>query len=308
LSLRSLVKQTLGAAGFYRARLASQPYSGVAVLAYHGIRDDRASRPTHFGELHVTAARLASHLEMMRSLDCTFIGWTEWCDIATGLRPLPPRAVMVTFDDGYRSVLTHALPMLQDFNVPAVVFVCTAPVERRVRFWFDALAEQGEDAVERAKSMGHAEWRDLIEAIEMPVLADDPHAPMSIDEVRHLASQRGITIGAHTMTHPILSRADVSEQRAELRGCRASLEAWVNQPVTAFAYPNGRSAIDFTPDTEREVDAAGFTHAFATDSGFADPSRSRLAHPRFLMLDTVEASELAHRLAVSWPAAHAAAN
>ena len=307
MNLRSHVKQALGAVGYYRARLSSQPYSGVAVLAYHGIRDDR-SRQMHLGELHVTAARLASHLEMLRGLDCTFIGWTEWCDIASGVRPMPARAVMVTFDDGYRSVLTQALPVLQQFDVPAVVFVCTTPVERQVRFWFDALSERGDDAVERAKEMCHAEWCELIQSIEMPVRADDPHAPMSIDEVRELASHNGITIGAHTMTHPILARADRAAQRAELRGCRAALELWLNQPVTAFAYPNGRSALDFTLGTECEVAAAGFTHAFSTDPGFADPCGPRFAHSRFLVLDTVDASELAHRLAVAWPAAHAATN
>jgi peptidoglycan/xylan/chitin deacetylase (PgdA/CDA1 family) len=303
MTIRTHLKQALGAIGYYRARLSSQPYPGVAVLGYHGIRDDRASM--RFGELQVSAARFASHLETLRGLDCTFIAFDDWGAIADGRQPLPPRAVMVTFDDGYRSVYADALHLLEKYEVPAIVFVCTDPVERQVRFWFDALAERhGESAVEQAKALTYSEWRDLVDRSEMQVAPEDPHAPMSIDEVREMAAHPLIAIGAHTATHPILARGDVDAQREEIRRSRESLEQWLGRRVAAFAYPNGRPGMDFTEATEREVETAGFTHGFALQSGFADPRVARYSHPRFLMLDTVEPAELAHRLSVAWPAAH----
>lgn len=299
------IKRALRSTGFYRRRLARAPYRGVAVLTYHGIRDDRwPAGAMQFGELHVTAARLSAHLETLRELDCNCLGWQDWCDIADGRRALPPRAVMVSFDDGYRSVLTQALPILERYQVPAVVFVCTGPVERQVRFWFDAVASDGEAAVEQAKLKPYAEWQDLVARRETPVSADDPHAPLSTRDVQALAEHPLVAIGGHTVNHPILARADVATQRDEIRGSRRSLEEWVRRPVTAFAYPNGQPGIDFTSETSTETEALGFAHAFTTASGFADPSTARYQHPRFFMLDSVDGSELAHRLAVTWPTAY----
>jgi peptidoglycan/xylan/chitin deacetylase (PgdA/CDA1 family) len=299
-------KRVLRSLGYYRRRLASSPGAGVAVLAYHAVRDDRwPAGSMHFEELHVTAAHFDAHCAVLRALNCSILSLADWSAIASGERPLPPRAVMVTFDDGYRSILTHALPVLERHEVPAAVFVCTDPVERQTRFWWDAVAERrGEAAVEDAKSLPQRAWRELVLAEEMPASADDPHAPLSCLELQRLAAHPLVSIGAHTVTHPILANADARVQFGEIRSSRASLEDWVQRPVTAFAYPNGARGTDFTSVAEREVEAAGFEHAFAVGSGFADPRANRFAHPRFLVLDSVDANELAHRLAVSWPAAH----
>jgi peptidoglycan/xylan/chitin deacetylase (PgdA/CDA1 family) len=296
-------KQALRAAGFYRHRLHANPYRGVAVLAYHGVRaNDLPASAMHFENLHVTAARLASHCACLRALGCALLSFDEWQRIARGDRPVPERAVLVTFDDGYRNVLTCGVPVLERYAIPAVVFVCTGPVERGVRFWFDAVASRsGEDEVERAKALDHRAWRELADRFEVAATAADPHAPLTIDELRRLAAHPLVTIGAHTASHPILARAPVAAQREEIAASRRTLERWIGSSVTAFAYPNGRPAVDFTSQTVSVVREAGFTHAFTTAAGFADPGVDPLEHPRFLMLDSVDASELAHRLAISWP-------
>lgn len=302
MRLASRIKQALGSVGAYRAWLASHSYPGVAVLAYHGVRPDSLPDGSlHLEELHVRASRLDAHCRMLRALGCSPLSFTDWCDIAAGRRPLPPRAVMLTFDDGYRSVLTEALPVLERHAMPATVFVCTGPVERQVRFWFDALAERrGHDAVAHAKTLAYDEWRDAVTRDEMRVAPDDPHAPLTITEVRQLSAHPLVAIGAHTETHPMLARAPERVQREEIQRSRASLEAWLGRPVTAFAYPNGRPGEDFTTVAARAVADAGFAHAFAIRAAFANPADGRYGHPRFMMLDAIDAAELAHRLAVTW--------
>ena len=303
MTLRETTKQALQVFGFYRHRLQRSPYPGVAVLAYHGVRDDQLPPGSVcFEALHVTASRLASHCECLRALGCSPLSLEDWQEIARGARRLPPRAVLMTFDDGYRNVLTCGLPVLERYGIPAVVFVCTRPVEKQVRFWFDAVAARyGEDAVERAKGLDYAEWRELSDRSEMPAAADDPLAPLTVGELQRLAAHPLIAIGAHTASHPILSRSAAVAQRDEIDESRTALEGWIGRPPSAFAYPNGRPLVDFTPETTALVAASGFTHAFTTHAGFADPVATPFEHPRFLMLDSVDASELAHRLSMSWP-------
>jgi peptidoglycan/xylan/chitin deacetylase (PgdA/CDA1 family) len=298
----SAAKQTLAMVGAYRMLLAAAPFCGVAVLAYHGLRDDRWRRGTmRFEPLHVAAATFAAHCSVLRTLGCAMLSLADWREIAAGLRPVPPRAVMLTFDDGYRTVLTHAVPVLERHRIPATLFACTTPIERQIRFWFDAVAERhGEGAVEQAKTLPHGQWRDLVAANEMAAADDDPHAPLTIDELRSVAAHDLIGIGTHTATHPILARASIEVQREEIAQSRRALESWLERPVTSLAYPNGRPGIDLTDDTVAAARAAGIEHAFSTQQGFAVPTRERYGYPRWLMLDSVSAPELAHRLAVSW--------
>jgi peptidoglycan/xylan/chitin deacetylase (PgdA/CDA1 family) len=295
------IKSTLHALGAYRHRLAVQPYPGVAVLAYHAVRASAAT-PMHGANLHVTAARLDEHCRALRALDCAPLSLDEWAAVASGRRAAPPRAVMITFDDGYRSVLTDALPVLERHGIPATVFVCTGAVGRQVRFWFDAVAAaEGEEAVERAKALAYGEWRDLAARAERPVGAGDPHAPLTVDELRQLAAHPLIAIGAHTVTHPILAKAPAAVQRDEIAGSCAALRTWIGTAPAAFAYPNGRRGIDYTVDTVRMLGDCGIAHAFRVGDAFAVPRESPLEVPRFLMVDAVSGVELAHRLALAWP-------
>ena len=78
------------------------------------------------------------------------------------------------------------------------------------------------------------------------------------------------------------------------------LEAWTGRPVRAFAYPNGESATDYTPETVKLVEESGFDFGFTTRPGFATPYEPALEHSRFVMLRGVSAAELGHRLAHSW--------
>lgn len=301
MNLRHLGKQVLDASGFYRRRLRERPYRGVAVLAYHGIRSDalpEGSMP--FEQLHVTARHFDQQCRVLRDM-CRILTFDEWNRIAAGEMPIPERAALVTFDDGYRSVLTEALPILERHEIPAIVFLCTDPIERGRQFWFDSMAIRlGEGAVERVKDLPWREWREAVAQHETP--ADTgPTAPLTIDEVRTLASHPLVTIGSHSATHPLLGRAPVEIQLAELQESRAKLESWIERRVSAFAYPNGRPRIDYTADTIRALTATGFRHAFAVGHQFARYEMSRFEQYRFLMLDGMHGTELAHCLALSWP-------
>src|SRR5438128_2578328 len=109
--MRRAVKQTLFSVGYYHQRLSQIDFDGVAVLCYHGVRaagDDAGP----FADLHVTAETFERHCRLLATA-CHPISLDDLRSARDGRRPLPRRPVIVTFDDGYRGVLEHALPTLE---------------------------------------------------------------------------------------------------------------------------------------------------------------------------------------------------
>jgi len=299
-AVRSHAKALLMSAGHYGRRLAGRRFPGVAVLCYHGVRSDHLPKGAMPLEaLHVGQRELSEHCRLIAETCHPIELATFQAALAGG--PLPPRPVLVTFDDGYRSVLSLALPVLRHFRIPAAVFAISGPIADGRLFWFDAVARLlGKAEVERAKQLPYAAFRELALRHAQTAVVDDPCAPLSVAELRSLAAAPDIAIGAHTVEHPILARAALAEQRAEIVGSRERLEGWLDRPVTTFAYPNGRPGLDYTPETLALLAELGFAAGFNTANGFARPTSPPLEVPRFLMLSGISATELAHRFSYSW--------
>src|SRR5712691_6773708 len=292
MTVQEHIKHALDSLGMYRSLLRLHPFAGVAVLVYHGVRaDDWPAGTMRHEMLHVRAQRLDDHCRALRDL-CTPISLSDWRAVAAGEARAPERPALVTFDDGYRTVLRHALPVLDRHRIPAVVFVCTNPVERQERFWFDAVAEVfGDETADDAKRLEYGARRALADQAAMAAAIDDPHAPLTIAELQILASHPLIAIGAHTASHPILARAPLDVQREEIAKSRTALETWLGRPVNAFAYPNGRRGIDYSADSTQAVADAGFADAFTVNEGFANPCGQRLDSSRFLMHAAITGAE-----------------
>lgn len=299
-SVRYAIKQSLFAVGYYHQRLSNAVFPGVAVLCYHGIR--RAGEATPFSDLHVTTETFERHCRLIADA-CQPISLADFREARLGRRALPPRAVMVTFDDGYRGVVEHGLPLLERYGIPAVVFACAQPALERRHFWFDVLwRREGEAAVMKARALPFHEWRTLVKSMETYADAAESHRPLTLDELERLAASRLIDVGGHTMTHPTLALAPIDEQRREIVGCRTALEHALGKRIAAFAYPYGSLLEDYRPETVDIVRDAGFDLAFTTGEAFAAAQCDPFQIPRFVMLDTVGEVELAHRLVHSWHA------
>jgi peptidoglycan/xylan/chitin deacetylase (PgdA/CDA1 family) len=297
-TIKTAGKRILFSTGHYARRLSRDRFPGVAVLCYHGVTAD-ADRSMPFAPLHVTEEQLDQHCRAIRTMAHP-ISLHDWLKASNTGAALPARPVLMTFDDGYRSVLTKARPILEQHGIPAIVFACTQPIERRTSLWYDAVARaDGEQAVEGLKRATPDRWDAAVARVTVPLPDTDPEAVLRIEDIRALADA-GIEIGAHTVSHPILANLPEERQKEEIEGCKESLERWTGREVRAFAYPNGQPAVDYTPTTTRMVRDAGFDSAFTTAPGFAGVEASALELPRFLMMRDVSAPELLHRLAHSW--------
>ena len=299
-SLAAAVKQSLLTIGRYSRVLERTTFPGVAVLCYHGVRDNNLPKRTiPLQDLHIRTSTFMSHCRLIRDT-CHPISLEDLRAAREGRSELPSRPLLITFDDGYRSVFRYAAPILTALNLPATIFVCSGPLADRRLLWFDEVAARESDvAIERWKTVDYYTWRASC-AQTSPVADDDPRALMTVDELRTLARIEGLEIGGHTVWHPILARASRDTQRDEIAQNLMALAEWTDQPVRAFAYPNGRPGMDYNADTMEMLRACGVDLAFTTGEQFATSAATALEVPRFLILANVGDAELAHRLAYSW--------
>jgi peptidoglycan/xylan/chitin deacetylase (PgdA/CDA1 family) len=295
------VKTGLMASGWYANRLGHATFPGVLTLCYHGLRQSAGDEDRiPFANLHVLAGIFAEQIRMIAET-CHPIDLQTFCDAHAHGRPLPARPVLVTFDDGYRSVFELARPILLKHKVPATMFICSEPVRLQRLFWFDAVMRaRGAAAFAEVRDQDDAQWRKAAAEDDTPADAVPQLAPMTEAQIRQLADE-GFTIGVHTASHARLAGSPVEVQRHELASCRADLEAWTGRAVTAVAYPFGAPHRDYTNDTLAIAASLGFTAGFTTHGAFARSSEPPLERSRFVVLAAVTAAELAHRIAYAWP-------
>lgn len=226
---------------------------------------------------------------------------------------LPPRAVAITFDDGYANNLEVAAPILAARGLTATFFVTTgfidggqmwndiviealrqAPAELdlgdlglgRYRLPDVAARRKGiDDILPRLKYVELPERLRRAQAIAARVGLVQTEQPMMTEwQLRELA-RLGMEIGAHCVTHPILARISPESARWEIVESKARLEAILGAPVRTFAYPNGRPGTDYGPEHVAMVRDAGFSAAVSTAWGAAARGADRYQVPRIAPWD-----------------------
>jgi len=108
------------------------------------------------------------------------------------------------------------------------------------------------------------------------------HRTLSAEEVVHLAEGNLVEIGAHAVTHPVLSGMPADLQRTEIRQSKAWLEEILGRGVSSFAYPFGRRS-DYTKETVGMVREAGFMSACSNFPGFVQNGVNPYELPRYLV-------------------------
>jgi peptidoglycan/xylan/chitin deacetylase (PgdA/CDA1 family) len=226
-------------------------------------------------------------------------------------RPLPPRAVALTFDDGYRDNLDVAVPALRQHGLPATFFLVPGFLSGEVNAWWEELASAFDlatateldwtgrrypltDSAERRsaylellpglKSMDRqgrdgavAELRRLL----APRGAGSNGLFLGWDGARELAAA-GHDIGSHSVSHAILGRETAQNQAAELDESRARLQDSLQRTVEMFAYPNGAVG-DYDTVTTGAARHAGYRAAFTTTAGLAGAGQLPYELRRFVL-------------------------
>ena len=137
-------------------------------------------------------------------------------------------------------------------------------------------------------TLGNSDRRDLLSKLSrwsgINQIARSTHLSLTEAEVVRLADGGLVEVGAHTVSHPALSRLSESEQAAEISESKADLEEILSAPVTSFAYPYG-GRTHYTGDTVAAVRNTGFKRACSNFSGFVRIGSDPWQLPRFLVRD-----------------------
>jgi peptidoglycan/xylan/chitin deacetylase (PgdA/CDA1 family) len=247
-------------------------------------------------ELCVSPRHFNEHLDLLRR-NYQVLGLHELVRLLKDGQ-LPKRGVVLTFDDGYADNLWNAKPLLEQYEVPATVFVTTGSIDSSWEFWWDDL----ERALLQPKTLPKHlrlsvqdrlyEWpiissedrqlayksiyqilqplepadrnqviNELLAWADMDPTARSDYRPLTTDELIQLAQSEFVDIGAHSVTHPLLAGTSQAAQTAEITGSRQKLEEILGGSVDTFSYPYGNLA----SDTVEIVKAAGFEIALTSD-------------------------------------------
>jgi len=226
---------------------------------------------------------------------------------------LPPRAVCITFDDGYADNYLNALPILNKFGLEATFFIADGFLDGGI-MWNDCVIEgvrnvQGDKLDLRdfklgdfdvsndgkkasvaetiLKTIKHYEPNQRKEYAEYFFSLTPKSAPeimLTTEQLRKLY-QSGMEIGGHTKTHPILATLDSAEAKAEIVENKQNLEKILNTQINFFAYPNGKPEIDYLPEHVQMVKAINYLAVVSTQWGVMNKISDRWQLPRFTPWD-----------------------
>ncbi len=237
----------------------------LMVLVFHSLFRDKREIEAELMFLHEGILVEQFRLIITYFLQQEFLFVTP-ADIQKGLDPSRYH-LMLTFDDGYYN--NHrAVPILQEYDVPAVFHISTGYVTRPRSFWWD-----GHYRARRAQ--GWAFQRILAEQNELKALpfaeveakmidgfgkksmepTSDTDRPFTAAELRDFASQRGVWLGNHTQDHAILPHYSSQIITHQLQQSQATLASICGYSPTSIAYPNG----NYSPEVQSIAEAEGLS-------------------------------------------------
>lgn len=307
----------LAAPGLRRLLSTALPWEGVLILNYHRVGD--GSRSIHDRDLWSASSEAFDAQLSFLKTHSDVIALDE---IESALARRGSRHVAITFDDGYLDNYELAYPLLRQHRLPAAFFIATGFIDDPRLPWWDEIA-----MLVRTTTVGQLDLREWIPA-PLPLRPgqragvirallgaykslpgeDAPKLLDSLREQTRCASNRAsvakhwmdwamirdmaandMTIGGHTVHHPVLSRRSLAQQRAEISGCAARLREELGQPMDYFAYPVG-SPDAFDERTRQCLQDAGVRLAFSYYGGIATRQSARYDMPRVAVAARMEDS------------------
>jgi peptidoglycan/xylan/chitin deacetylase (PgdA/CDA1 family) len=190
------------------------------ILMYHAIESPDIRKDKMC--LAVPRETFRMHMQYLKENGFRVVGLLELADRITNNSPIPDKTVAITFDDGFKSILTNALPILKEFGFPATLFVNIYFVERKLPenlYWHG--------------------WETL-----------------SWHEIRSLYGA-GMSIGSHGVTHRRLAGLNEKELKNEIADSRELIEKNINSRIYAFCYPHGA----FNNKVKKVLSDNGFRYA-----------------------------------------------
>jgi peptidoglycan/xylan/chitin deacetylase (PgdA/CDA1 family) len=296
--LAPFAKTALLRSGGYEGIRRLSPSRHVAILRYHAVCGEEGYAYADPG-ICITPAAFAEHARYLAA-HYAVLPMPEVVERMRNRRALPPNCVVITFDDGYADNLAAART-LERHGLTATFFITAGCLAGGAPFWpaevrtlvaavnepaltltldgapLHIAVDSPEDRARAVRTLNklfkshpipvRENLRDQLRAAAASPAAPSP-CMLRWDEVAEM-HRLGMTIGAHTLTHPNLPSAGLEPARQEITGSKARLERELGCPVTMFSYPNGGAERYYTPDLQRVVEESGFAAAATSQNAFA---------------------------------------
>lgn len=213
----------------------------ITILMYHQVGDFkniRTHRPTY---CHYK--RFATQMAFLSMAGFNVISLREAVACLQGRQPIPEKAVVLTFDDGYANYYQYAAPVLQKYGFPSTVYLLSQLIGKK-SYWLE---------------------KD-----------DHPAADLMDKQMIRELQQAGVHFGSHGRTHPRLSRIEAELARNEIFSSKLELEDLLGEAVDSFCYPYG----DLNPAVTQMTRDAGYKTAVTCVRGAATPADDPWLLPR----------------------------
>lgn len=293
----------------------------INILLYHRI----ASNISDPWNMKVTPKHFEDHIRYIKEHYPVLRFEDDWSEVRDP-------SVVITFDDGYVDNYLAALPILEKYQIPATIFISTGYMNTNTLFWWDCLEQlvmelqqlpavvdiKGtrfklyEDMDEDDRSLyrvwnalkimepdqRNAILQILQERLTNSVIVNDSDRAVNTEELKRLADSPWITIGAHTVTHSMLSVESEKMQCWEFSASKQRLEEVIGRPVNVLSYPFGsrKDIAEFTPSIAAKC---GYRKAAANWRGVASHDTDPFLLPRNSQRDC-DMEEFARKLRGTW--------
>lgn len=251
--------------------------STLTILLYHGVTDVASEGIENYSSKHIKRSEFISQMSFIKD-NCSVLTMDEVVLHHVHKKPFSRNAVAVTFDDGFKNNFSVAMPILNDFNIPATFYICSGIIGTNRMFWVDALEDcinrckkdriiikldkktetfilKGNNyrigALERIKNfckrVRNSEKNRIVTAvskitgIEPTIKFSKNYQKMDWDDVKYLSQNKLFTIGSHSLRHDVLSKLSKKIIKKEILDSITEIEKRLNYEVRHYSYPEGQA-------------------------------------------------------------------
>ncbi len=264
----------------------------LTILLYHGVTNSVSQGIENYSNKHVPVTDFRRDMSWI-SKHCTVLGMDEVTELVKNGDPLPPRAVAITFDDGFANNHSVAASVLDEYSIPATFYISAGIVNTDMMFWVDALEDcinltkapsidvtidseqQSFDLTNQPAKISALEtikrWCKQVDTLTKDdrlaqvmrvtgIIPDCSHADnykkISWKQVRELADHQQFIIGGHSLYHDILASQTLRREESDIKLCQALLSHVLERPITHFSYPEGQQN-HYRPETIKILKEVG---------------------------------------------------
>jgi len=230
-----------------------------------------------------------------------FISMSDLLKIASGEISFPYGAVIITVDDGWKENKLNVVTISRKYNIPITIFVSTDPVLSGNPYWWSCIEIANrlgliDHTVADLKKMSNDQRLQIVREVQS-VIKQNREA-FTVDELLKVSKNKLVTIGSHTVNHPILTNCTDQQSLIEICDSKKILSNLLEKNIDTFSYPNG----DFSDREINYLKHSGYKLGFTTINNCITPDNihESFTLPRTDLVETISFAENVCRITGVW--------